>query len=192
MKKIWLPVIVGLLLSFTASARGYNAQIASYAINAPERVANNKVALAQYLTRPYHKDYDKLQSIAYWIASHIAYDGYKYSAGKSSEKEMQYKYDVLQYRTGICADYARLFSDLAQIANISGVDYVEGYVLENQHKIKRFYNGRDVSKRNGHAWNRVNLGNKRKFFVDTTFMSGARIGDNAIKPGSSFKHKYDV
>ena len=64
--------------------------------------------------------------------------------------------------------------------------------MENQHKIKRFYNGRDVSKRNGHAWNRVNLGNKRKFFVDTTFMSGARIGDNAIKPGSSFKHKYDV
>lgn len=191
MKKHLLPVIFLLFLSFAANAGVRNEQIAYYAFNAPDRVANDKQALVRYLTKPYHNNYDKLQSIAYWIASHIAYDGYKYSNGRVSKREMQYEYDVLQYRTGICTDFAKLFNELAQIANISGVEYVSGYVLENQDKIKRFYTYRDVQKEDGHAWNRVDLG-KRKFFVDTTFMTGAYIGNGGIKLGSSSQHKYDV
>ena len=191
MKKHLSLMICFLLLSFAANAGVRNEQIAYYAFNAPDRVASDRQSLARYLTKPYRNDYDKLQSIAYWIASHIAYDGYKYSNGKVSEREMQYEYDILQYRTGICEDFAKLFNELAQMSGISGVEYVTGYVLENQDKIKRFYNRRDVRKQDGHAWNRVELG-KRKFFVDTTFMTGAHIGNDSIKPGSTSQHKYDV
>ncbi|MBQ8481793.1 MAG: transglutaminase domain-containing protein [Alphaproteobacteria bacterium] len=191
MKRLLLQMICVLFFSFAASAGVRNERIASYAFNAPDRVANDKQTLARYLTRPYRNDYDKLQSIAYWIASHIAYDGYKYNDGEASEREMQYKYDVLQYRTGICGDFAQLFSELAQMANISGVESVRGYVLENQDRIKRFYTTRDVRKEYGHAWNRVTLG-KQKFFVDTTFMTGAYIGNRGIKPGATSQHKYDV
>ena len=191
MKKLLLLMICLSFFSFAAIAKERNEQIASYAFNAPDRVARDRQTLARYLTRPYHNDYDKLQAIAYWIASHIAYDGYKYSAGKTSEREMQYKYDILQYRTGICEDFAKLFNELAQEANISGVEYVRGYVLENQSKIKRNYNSRDMQKKDGHAWNKVTLG-KRNFFVDTTFMARSRIGGDSIRIGSSSRHRYDV
>lgn len=191
MKKHLSLMICLLFLSFAANAGVRNEQIASYAFNAPDRVANDRQTLARYLTKPYRNDYDKLQSIAYWIASHIAYDGYKYSGGKVSEREMQYEYDILQYRTGICEDFAKLFNELAQMAGVSGVEYVTGYVLENQNKIKRFYTTRDVQKEYGHAWNRVDWG-KRKFFVDTTFMTGTFIGNGDIRVGSTSQHKYDV
>lgn len=191
MKKLLLLMICLSFFSFAAIAKERNQQIASYAFDAPDRVARDRQTLARYLTRPYHRDYDKLQAIAYWISSHIAYDGYKYSGGKTSEREMQYEYDILQYRTGICEDFARLFSELAMEANISGVEFVTGYVLENQSRIKRNYNSRDVRKETGHAWNRVTLG-KRRFFVDTTFMARARIGGDSLKAGSSSRHRYDV
>lgn len=191
MKKFLLLMICLSFFSFAAIAKERNLQIASYAFDAPDRVARDRQTLARYLTRPYHNDYDKLQAIAYWIASHIAYDGYKYSGGKTSEREMQFEYDILQYRTGICEEFAELFKELAQAANISGVECVRGYVLENQSRIKRSYKRKDVQKQIGHAWNRITLG-KRKFFVDTTFMSRARIGGDSIRAGSSSKHRYDV
>ena len=88
MKKFLLLMICLSFFSFAAIAKERNLQIASYAFDAPDRVARDRQTLARYLTRPYHNDYDKLQAIAYWIASHIAYDGYKYSGGKTSEREI--------------------------------------------------------------------------------------------------------
>lgn len=191
MKKLLLSALLFLAISFTATAGERNDRIASFAFQTPNNVAGNRRNLALYLTKPYHNDYDKLQAIAYWIASHIAYDGYKYSNGETSRREMQYEYDVLQYRTGICSDFAGLFTEMANIAGISGVETVSGYVLENQNRIKLFYNTKDVAKETGHAWNRVQIG-KRAFFVDTTFMSRGSIGEEGIRPASTFKHKYDV
>ena len=191
MKKFLLSALISIIFSFTATAVERNNRIAAFAFQTPDKVAGSRRSLALYLTKPYRSDYDKLQAIAYWISSHIAYDGYKYNNGKVSAKELQYEYDVLQYRTGICTDFAELFTEIANEAGIPGVETVRGYVLEKQNKIKRFYNQRDVSKEAGHAWNRVKIG-KRAFFVDTTFMARGSIGENGIRPASSFKHKHDV
>lgn len=190
MKKNLLMILPLMFLSLAANAGERNEIIASYAFGTPVGVSVNRQKLVSYLTRPYKNDYEKLQSIAYWIASHIAYDGYKYNNGKISLKELNYEYDALQYRTGICTDYAKLFADMAKDAGISGVEYVTGYVLENQNRIKRRYTSRDINGI-GHAWNRVQLG-KRKFFVDTTYMAEGHIGGDKIRAASSFKHKVDL
>jgi len=175
-----------------SSVPAYGASsIENHAFNAPDHVATNRYTLTKYLIRPYSNDYDKLKVIAYWIASHIAYDGYKYNSGKTDMKEMNYQYDVLQYRTGICTDFAQLFVDMAKIAGVSGVEYVRGYVLENQNMIKRNYTRRDINKDAGHAWNRVQL-DRRTFFVDTTFMARGHIGGDRIRAASSLKHKIDL
>lgn len=189
MKKILLVVSIFFIFSFVPV---YGASlIENHAFNAPDSVASNRNTLAKYLARPYNNDYDKLKAIAYWIASHIAYDGYKYNSGKIDVKESRYEYDILQYRTGICEDFARLFADMAERAGIRGVEYVTGYVLENQRTIKNIYGNRDIKGETGHAWNRVKL-NGRTFFVDTTFMAQGHIGGSRMRPAASLRHKTDL
>ena len=80
---------------------------------------------------------------------------------------------------------------MANRAGIPGVEYVTGYVLENQKNIKRTYAVKDIKGETGHAWNRVKL-NGRTFFVDTTFMARGHIGGNKIRPAASLKHKTDL
>ena len=189
MKKLLISVM--LILMFPIAAVYAEGRIENHAFNTPVSVETNRQALANHLTRPFSNDYDKLKAIAYWIASHIAYDGYKYNSGKIDAKESRYEYDILQYRTGICEDFAKLFADLANRAGIRGVEYVTGYVLENQRIIKSIYGNRDVKGETGHAWNRVKL-NGRTFFVDTTFMARGHIGGDKIRPAASLKHKTDL
>lgn len=190
MKKFLLTVLLFLSAVPFAFAGASDNLIAAYAYKAPAHVAENRQRLAEYLTRPYKDDYDKLKSLAYWIASHIAYDGYKYNNGEISEKEMRYEYDILKYRTGICGDFAELFADLAGAAGIHGVEYVQGYVLEGQVKLKRSYRRKDITG-TGHAWNRVKTG-KHVFYVDTTFMASGQIGGDRMRKFSSVKHRHDL
>ena len=160
------------------------------AFNAPDRFSTNKYQLTQYLIRPFHNDYDKLRVIAYWVASHIAYDNYKYDNGRFNEKEMRVNYDILRSKAGICTDFAQLFADMAAIANVRGVEVVSGYVLQNAKAVKKWYHANEMPK-DGHAWNKVTLYNGRKFFVDTTYMSQNRIGAGK-KYKSSLKHKLEL
>lgn len=166
------------------------AAIEQRAFNAPDRFSTNKYQLTQYLIRPFHNDYDKLRVIAYWVASHIAYDNYKYDNGRFNEKEMRVNYDILRSKAGICTDFAQLFADMAAIANVRGVEVVSGYVLQNAKALKKWYHANEMPK-DGHAWNKVTLYNGRKFFVDTTYMSRNRIGAGK-KYKSSLKHKLEL
>ena len=97
----------------------------------------------------------------------------------------------MEKKTGICGDFAQLFADMANIAHAGRVSVVSGYVLENVSHIKRFYNERDVRGEVGHAWNKVELSDGRKFFVDTTFMSRANIKEDSRR-GTSLRHKLDL
>lgn len=164
--------------------------IEQHAFNAPDHISTNKYQLTQYLIRPYHNDYDKLRVIAYWIASHIAYDNYKYDNGRANIKEMRVNYDILRTKAGICTDFAQLFADMANIANIRGVEVVSGYVLQNAKAVKQWYRASEMPA-DGHAWNKVTLYDGRKFFVDTTYMSRNRIGAGR-KYKSSLKHKLEL
>ncbi|MBR3501951.1 MAG: transglutaminase domain-containing protein [Alphaproteobacteria bacterium] len=162
--------------------------IAQRAMKTPDNVSNSVHSLTRYLVEPYDNDYDKLKVIAYWIASHIAYDSYKFNNGQVNRKEAQLEYDVLKARTGVCGDFAQLFTDMARVAGIKA-QYVSGYVVENQDRLKRSYRIKDMPEV-GHAWNKVEI-DKRKFFVDTTFMSGASIGNDGRRP-TTFRHKRDL
>lgn len=165
------------------------AAIEQRAFNAPNRISGNKYQLTQYLIRPFKTDYDKLRVIAYWIASHIAYDNYKYHDGRINLKEMKVNYDILKVKAGICTDFANLFTDMAEIANIHHVEVVHGYVLQNVKIIKKYYHQNEVPP-NGHAWNKVTI-NGRSFFVDTTYMGNSHIGTKKNYK-SSLRHKLDL
>ena len=169
-------------------ATDYN--IEQRAFNAPDHISTNKYQLTQYLIRPYRNDYDKLRVIAYWIASHLAYDNYKYDNGRVNLKEMRVNYDILRTKAGICTDFAQLFADMANIANVHGVEIVSGYVLQNAKAVKQWYRASEMPKE-GHAWNKVTLSDGRKFFVDTTYMSRNHIGAGR-KYKSSLKHKLEL
>ena len=160
------------------------------AFNAPDHVSNNLNHLAQYLTRPFKDDYDKLKVIAYWIASHLAYDNYKYDNGQVYMREMKYKYDILKAKMGICTDFAKLYKDMAEAAGVSAkVEYVTGYIIQPK-RLKPYYFQREVPEV-GHAWNEVTY-NRRKFFVDTTYMCANRVGQSSRKKKSFLQHRQEV
>lgn len=184
-KKIICYIIAFLFIAFPCFS--LDSAIKNRAFNTPKNVSQNKYSLTHYLTKPYNDDYEKLKVIAYWISSHIAYDEYKYNNGVVNYKELNYKYDILKLRAGICGDFAELFADMARIAGVSRVKVVSGYVLRNQVSIKRKYRQRDVAGAIGHAWNEVQI-DGRKFYVDTTFMAR-----NTVTPQrrvTSLNHKF--
>ena len=175
-------------LFWLCSAQANDYGILKRAVNTPDNVSNSVHSLTRYLVEPYENDYDKLKVIAYWIATHIAYDSYKYKNGQVNIKESQLNYDVLKVRTGVCTEFAQLFTDMARVAKIK-VQYVTGYVLENQKRIRKRYQAKDMPSV-GHAWNEVEIDN-RKFFVDTTFMTDASIGNDGRR-SSTLRHKRDL
>lgn len=184
-KKIIFCAVCFLLMAVPCFA--LDSTIKNRAFHAPKNVSQNKYSLVHYLTKPYQDDYEKLMVIAYWISSHIAYDEYKYNNGIVYYKELDYKYDILKRRAGICGDFAQLFADMARISGVGHVKIVTGYVLRNQNTIKRKYRRRDVATSTGHAWNEVQI-DGRKFYVDTTFMAR-----NTVTPQrrvTSLNHKF--
>ena len=176
-----------IILYSTCAFAVSDSSIRRYAFNVPDKITDNIRNLTKYLIKPYDNDYDKLKSIAYWIASNIAYDGYKYD-GKVNRKMLKYKYDVLKAKAGICTDFAKLFAEMADIANIKNVEIVHGYVI-NTDKYKKKYSKKMIPSV-GHAWNKVTLG-RRAFYVDTTFMSSQKIGNNERRK-SAYKHKIEI
>ncbi|MCQ2735062.1 MAG: transglutaminase-like domain-containing protein [Alphaproteobacteria bacterium] len=184
-KKIICYTIVFLFIALPCFS--LESAIKNRAFNAPKNISQNKYSLTHYLTKPYSEDYEKLEVIAYWISSHIAYDEYKYNKGVVNYKELNYKYDILKRRAGICGDFAQLFSDMAHIAGVGKVKVVSGYVLHNQGIVKRKYRQRDVAGVAGHAWNEVQI-KGRKFYVDTTFM--ARDTVTPQRRATSLNHKF--
>ena len=189
MKKLFCFVF-GIL--FFAHAAAMADTLALRAFHAPTNIGKNKYGLVNYLTKDLDSDYDKLRIIAYWIASHIAYDDYKYSTEKGvNVKEMNYNYDILEKRSGICGDFAQLFAEMANIAHAGRVSIVNGYVLENVRKIKKTYRKKDVANMTGHSWNLVQL-DGRKFFVDTTFMARSTLRQNSNRRVSSLRHRIDL
>ena len=186
LKKI---LFTGIFCLFSFAAFADSSQPLRRALTAPEKAADDVQKLTAYLTKPFKDDYDKLQVIAYWIASHIAYDGYKYNGEKINRRDINYQYDVLKARAGICTDFANLFKNMADIAGVKKVEIVSGYVLENQTKLQRRYLRRKMPEI-GHSWNRAEI-DGRKFFIDTTFMAQGIIGQKGQRSGTS-RHKSEI
>ena len=159
----------------TVYATNYpSARIKRYATNTPRQVENNVATLTRHLIRPLDDDYDKAKMIAFWIASHINYDEYLYSNGKTSKLIKGYRgqspQQLLNSRVGICGDFAELFNEMCQKAGIRS-QKVHGYVYPR----KAHLTNRQKRANYSHAWNYFYYKGK-KIYVDTTFMAGGTTG----------------
>lgn len=184
-----LIAYICLFLSISIRAHALDSTLQNRALHTPHRISTNIHSLTSYLIKPCKNDYEKLYIIAYWIASHISYDEYKFKDGKINRREMQYKGDILKDKAGICKDFAQLYADMANIAGIRNVKIVHGYVLENQSVLKKSYKLKDMPN-TAHAWNQAEY-QGRRFYIDTTFMSGKRLTPQR-KYANSLKHKLDI
>ena len=176
MKRLWYFLFVFWLAGINyAQATNYSSErIKRYAMNTPRKVENDVSVLTRHLVKPLDDDYDKAKMIAFWIASHINYDEYLYSNGKTSKLIRKYHgqtpQQLLKSRVGICGDFAELFNEMCKKAGIQAEE-VHGYAypkkvhLTNRQKRANF----------GHAWNYFNYRGK-KIYVDTTFMAGGVTG----------------
>ena len=151
-----------------------SSRIKRYAIHTPRKVENDVATLTRYLTEPLDDDYDKAKIIAFWIASHINYDEYLYSNGKTSKLIRKYHgqtpQQLLKSRVGICGDFAELFNEMCKKAGIQSEE-VHGYAYPK----KMHLTNRQKRANFGHAWNYFNYRGK-KIYVDTTFMAGGVTG----------------
>lgn len=196
MKKIWLCLILVFFAVSQVSAKEppiirqnkiRQQQILNYVTHVPLPAVKNARSLAVYLTKPFNNKIEKMQAIAYWIATHIAYDSYKFN-GVPNLRNMKYHYDVFKARTGICIDFAKLFQEMSLYAGIRGVNIVSGFVVDTKY-FKDKYNPKQFE--NAHAWNAVNI-NGYTYYIDTTFMATQTI---AVKNQSGFNqwsHKQEI
>lgn len=197
MKKILLFIIILCCFAFNVCAYDrYNpntgsvseAAVRRRAFNAPAYVSNNARRLTAYLVKPFDNNIDKLRVIAYWIASHIAYDGYKYNNGQGNMRNFGFHYDVFKARTGICSDFALLFQEMSLYAGIRNVKYVSGYVVTTT-RLRSEYSNRLLG--DGHAWNSVKIKGKT-YYIDTTWMAPQKIVPQGRSNRTSLQHKFTI
>lgn len=196
MKKFWLLVTILLFAITPVWAKEQplvrqnpirRQQILRYALNAPQSVSKNPRSLAVYLAKPFDNKIEKMQAIAYWIATHIAYDSYKFNKVPDF-KNMNYHYDVFKARTGICSDFAKLFQEMSLYAGVRGVKIVSGYVVTTN-RLQKQYNPRQLGY--GHAWNAVNI-NGYTYYIDTTWMATQRVATKGKSQFSQWNHKQEI
>lgn len=170
-------------------AQATEAAIEQRAFNAPEKYSQNARQLTQYLIKPFDNKLDRLRVIAYWMASHISYDGYKYN-GKVNKRNIGYHYDVFKARTGICEDFALLFQEMSQYAGVRGVKIETGYVVDTK-ALRKQYPSHLLKKADGHAWNSIKIGDK-VYFIDTTWMAPQKITPKNSSTFNSLSHKLEI
>lgn len=170
-------------------AQASETAIEQRAFNAPEKYSQNARQLTQYLIKPFDNKLDRLRVIAYWMASHISYDGYKYN-GKVNKRNIGYHYDVFKARTGICEDFALLFQEMSQYAGVRGVKIETGYVVDTK-ALRKQYPSHLLKKADGHAWNSIKIGDK-VYFIDTTWMAPQKITPKNSSTFNSLSHKLEI
>lgn len=159
-------------------------QTLEHVLNAPN--SRTLSSLTYYLTKPYRNDYSKARAIAYYIASHIAYDEYLFNNGKKTPLSTQKRKpdDILQSRVGICSDFALLFTKMCQIAGIRA-QTVHGNIFDLDERMRVIHSHNPTQ----HAWNYFEY-RGRKVFVDTTFMAGGTTGYDSYV--TDIKHRRAV
>lgn len=106
------------LISRWTSNKYFNVDI--YVENTPDSVTKDVKKLANYLTRPFGNEEQKIRAIYYWITHNIAYDTEKLAKMMSDlyRRGLPNSNTTLKIRKGICADYADLFTELCHLSNI--------------------------------------------------------------------------
>jgi transglutaminase-like putative cysteine protease len=171
MKKI-IFICLMLIYSFSVHA---DSLAERWALTVPSVTENNMSQLVHYLTKGINNKYEQAKAIAVWIAAHVAYDNYSYSAmtgGKVSnrlQKGEQSAEEVFKTRIGTCEGYANLYSKMLGMAGIQN-EQVRGFALDG---LRNNADARKQIKREkvGHVWNKVNIPGRKSVLVDITWMS---------------------
>lgn len=139
------------------------ASIDAHVAGIERPTSGNSVDFVQRLTKPARNDLERVRAIAWWIASHIAYDHEMFrdqfpqqQAGQAPLKAIAANKPDAVMRRGkaVCSGYAALFVALCRTIGIEAVE-VSGKVRFN-----------DV----GHKWNAVRL-NRTWQLLDITYMA---------------------
>jgi hypothetical protein len=138
-----------------------NADIDRHALLATQDVELSLDRLAEYLTKDFTKDRDKVRAIYRWIADRISYDVDALLTNHPGEVRPE---AVLRGRQATCFGYAALFETLARRAGLEAA-IIPGFVkgVTNPDENRPF--------RPNHAWNAVKI-ESRWHLVDVTLGSG--------------------
>lgn len=130
--------------------------------------SNSQIAeKAKSITSKANNDREKARSIYRWVGSNIKYDDEK--ANKVMDNSRGYESGAIpafKDRTGICFDYACLFTAMSKDVG-----------LKSRIIVGEAYNGDEYV---SHAWNQVYLEDEKKWIkVDPTFYVAGNYFDNA-------------
>jgi hypothetical protein len=155
------------LISKWKSNKYFNVDI--HVENTPDSVTKDVNKLANYLTRPFGNEEQKIRAIYYWITHNIVYDvdklliitsnvnNYTILNNNLTNFNLPNSATTLKLKKGVCGDYAKLFTELCHLSRVacytvSGWSNVGGST-------------------NTHAWNVVRIGQKWHL-VESTWGSG--------------------
>ena len=179
-----LLFILGVVWQARAEGKA-NRNMESYVANVPERYEKNLFELTHYITKPYGNAYEKAQVIAYYIASHMIYEGLQNKEPKKINKRKAKPKKFFKTKTGKSGDFATLFSLMCKQAGVTaGIEL--GYI----ERINFLSKGRDKEKVR-HAWNYF-IYRHRRIYVDTSLMAtGRKAISSNIKDDASDKKEAD-
>ncbi len=146
-----------------------NNNMVAYINRISPKDEKNLNKLTRYLVKPYGSDYEKAMSIAYYLASRVAYDDYLYQTNHSLSLKTRPKKAkaILKNKAGIGVDFASLFVLMCQKAGLKA--YMQyGFVLPAEERLQP-HNKREKK----HVWSYF-FHEGRKVYVDCAFMSGGR------------------
>lgn len=168
-----LSFIVFILCFYSniANANFYSSEQVLRFVNSIEPHDEKQLSvLVRKLTAPFNNDYNKAQAIAYWIASRIYYDHYLYNNGAQTKLRKDYKgqsaKQLIKSKMGICGDFANLFAEMCQKANVKAFT-ITGYAYP------AYYSKKNDSG-SFHAWNYFKY-KRKKIYVDPAFMASGRV-----------------
>ncbi len=156
-----------------------NRNMESYVVNVPERFEKNLFELTHYITKPYGNAYEKAQAIAYYISSHMIYEGLQDHENEKIKKRKAKPKKFFKTKSGKSGDFATLFSLMCKQAGVTaGVEL--GYMVDAENMSKRHR-----KKGIRHAWNYF-VYHHRRIYVDTSLMASSKqIGSNEKKENTT-------
>ena len=124
----------------------------------------NLAQIAQAITTGLKDNEQQARAIFYWIANNIALDP---KAAKGNDQRKSLPEDVVKLRKGTALGFAKLYQEMASIANIRCL-VVDGYIRRNIEELN------EPAEEINHSWNVVQLGQSPEswYVLDAANASG--------------------
>ena len=142
----------------------------------PSSSEHSTDSIAKYINANFKTESDKIRAVFYWTASNISYDVKNMFAVNFEETPQDRIVKTLKTKKGICADYAAIFNEIANLVGVKSV-VISGYTKQNG-KIDTL----------SHAWCAAKIDNKWSVF-DPTWGSGSLTNGKFVKKINEYYFK---